>query len=93
MENGNNTYFTIKLRKVDQVSEGDDGDMTDDLIGEYRYLENGAVQVNTLNQFNNTSISHSSHHISGVAFKPTFIYPRCQYCQEQYGDSHLVDFY
>jgi hypothetical protein len=38
------------------------------LVGEYQYIESGIEKINTLSEFNNSSISGYQHKISGRVF-------------------------
>lgn len=80
-QNGN-TSLTIVLQKVTQIPEGD-GDVTDDLIGEYRYVENGVELVNSFYRLNNPAYNTAQHRISGATFIPQFLFPKCTDCTTQ----------
>jgi hypothetical protein len=71
-----NTELTFKLKKEILYQIYEDRSFQDLLVGEYQYIENGVVKVNTLSDFNDTNIKGYDHNISGGVF--THITPN--YC-------------
>jgi hypothetical protein len=64
------TSFTISFLKKELSYVGGNYDYYQDkLIGEYQYIENGVEKVNTLADFDNTSISGYKHNINGGLFQ------------------------
>ena len=59
------TELVFKLKKELKYRISENHSYVDLLVGEYKYLENGFEKVNTLNDFNNTSITGYNHKISG----------------------------
>jgi hypothetical protein len=66
-ENGN-TSLTLKLKKELHYQIANNQNYMDLLVGEYQYVENGVEKANTLNDFNNVSISGYEHKIAGGIF-------------------------
>jgi len=64
-----NTELTFKLKKEEHYQTSPDSNYQDLLVGEYFYKSNGIIVVNTLDNFNNPSVSGYSHNISGSNFK------------------------
>jgi len=71
-----NTELTFKLKKEIHYQIYEDRSFQDLLVGEYKYIENGIEKVNTLDDFDDTSITGYDHTISGGVF--THITP--SYC-------------
>ena len=74
----NNTSFTIKLQKIEQYYDGEY--YRDMLIGEYKYVNNGNIVVNTLPLLNDSNIAGSYHNISGSRILNKFQPLRCEDC-------------
>ena len=77
-QNGN-TSFTISLKKVEQA-ETFGNNITDKLIGEYRYVENGIEIVNSLPGFNNPSLAENN--LRGSVFTYAKYFPNCSACDQ-----------
>ena len=76
-ENGN-TEITLKLKKEEHY-QLKNYNYEDLLVGEYQYIENGVEKVNTLADFDDTTITGYTHKISGGTFMhnlPTY------YCED-----------
>ena len=67
--NENNSEIILKLKKEVQYQVEPEGSYEDLLVGEYKYKYNNLEVVNTLNDFNNPSISGYAHNISGGSFQ------------------------
>ncbi|MDH7912125.1 DUF6705 family protein [Winogradskyella sp. SYSU M77433] len=76
-ENGN-TSLTISLRKITMYYNG--RDYRDDLIGDYRYVEDGVELANYLPEFNNTN--DAKHTVKGNALIQKNWFPRCPECDD-----------
>lgn len=63
--------ITIKLKKEEHYQVSEDSNYQDLLVGEYQYIEDGVEKVNTLQDFDNDSISGFEHKISGGIFTHT----------------------
>ncbi|WP_439152117.1 DUF6705 family protein [Winogradskyella sp.] len=61
------TELTFKLKKEEQYLSPSNY-YTDMLVGEYKYIENGIQKVNTLSDFDSTTLSGYDHRISGGIF-------------------------
>lgn len=62
------TEITFKLKKEEHYQTSSDSNYMDLLVGEYQYIESGIEKINTLSEFNNSSISGYQHKISGRVF-------------------------
>lgn len=71
-----NTSFTISLRKITQYYNG--SYYRDDLIGDYKYIENGIEIANYLPEFNNTN--DAKHVLKGNMLINKNRFPRCPEC-------------
>lgn len=61
------TELTFKLKKEEHYLSPSNY-YTDMLVGEYKYVENGLQKVNTLSDFDSTTLSGYDHRISGGIF-------------------------
>jgi hypothetical protein len=64
-QNGN-TSLTITLQKKVLYYDSEDGNYLDMLIGEYKYIENGNVVVNTLPKLMQTNLEPYQNNIAGM---------------------------
>ena len=71
------TTLRIKLRKIIMDY---DVFLSDVLIGEYQYIENGVPLINTLSQFNSNYPNQSGHNIFGKYFLEKEDKPICVLC-------------
>jgi hypothetical protein len=76
-ENGNNSW-TITLEKIEYYFDGEY--YLDLLIGEYQYIENGDLLINTLSLLNDPSIQGDYHNISGSLILNKFHPLPCEDC-------------
>ncbi|MBU2938354.1 hypothetical protein KO494_02265 [Lacinutrix sp. C3R15] len=74
----NNSSFTITLQKIEQYFDG--VNYQDMLIGEYKYIDNGNLVVNTLPLLSDSSIEGSYHNISGCLILNKFMPLPCEDC-------------
>ncbi len=63
--------ITFKLKKELHYQISSNSNYMDLLVGEYRYIENGVVIVNTLSDFDNAAITGYEHKIKGGVFVHT----------------------
>jgi hypothetical protein len=77
-ENGN-TSLTIQLIKKEQVFNG--RYYYDDLLGEYKYIENGAEVVNYLPRLFDTNVNDGQHTIDGNKLVYKNYPPECTECE------------
>lgn len=61
--------ITFKLKKEEHYQALPQSNYQDLLVGEYQYITNGLVLVNTLDDFDNPLLSGYEHNISGRNFK------------------------
>ncbi|PIB32900.1 hypothetical protein BFP78_01140 [Gaetbulibacter sp. 5U11] len=73
------TSLTITLQKIEQASFSDC--FFDTLVGEYKYIENNIVIVNTLPDLNDPSIEPYYHNIAGSRILYEAEYPGCDDCE------------
>ena len=66
-QNGN-TSLTFRLKKEEHYQTSDNSNYVDLLVGEYQYIENGVEKANTLNDFDDASITGYEHKIAGSVF-------------------------
>lgn len=71
-----NREIILKLRKEIQYQLSDEHCYEDLLVGEYKYVINNIIVVNTLNYFNSPLIEGYGHNISGGSF----LYRLPDYC-------------
>lgn len=76
-EDGNNSW-TITLEKVEHILIGDY--YRDILIGEYQYIENGNLVINTIPLLNDYSIQGDQHNIFGSLILHKFHPLPCDDC-------------
>ena len=60
-----NTSLTFRLKKETQYQTNPTSNYQDLLVGEYQYVESGIEKVNTLANFDDSTISGYGHQISG----------------------------
>lgn len=63
-----NTTLILKLKKELNYQISSDSNYIDMLVGEYEYIEDGIIKVNSLADFDNVAISGYDHNISGSIF-------------------------
>ncbi|MCX7551611.1 DUF6705 family protein [Xanthomarina sp. F2636L] len=76
-DNGNSSW-TITLEKVEYFLIG--GYYRDILIGEYQYIENGDLIINTLPLLNDSSVQGFEHYIAGSLILHKFHPLPCEDC-------------
>lgn len=69
-QNGS-TILTIKFRKI--LNSSNTINSEDLLVGEYQFVENGVVKINTLNYFTNNYTDQTQHSIFGNCIIPNEI--------------------
>jgi Family of unknown function (DUF6705) len=62
------TELIFKFKKEEHYQISTNSSYTDMLVGEYKYIENGIQKVNTLSDFDSTTLSGYDHSISGGVF-------------------------
>ena len=73
-----NTSFTISFREI--IQDFDGRWYNDELIGDYKYIENGIELVNYLPDFNDPNVNNAQHSISGNMLIKKNRFPRCLEC-------------
>ena len=75
-----NTEVTIVLKKEIHYATSNNTYYEDLLVGEYQYVKDGIIIVNTLADMNNPIIKGYRHKISGGILISKFNYPACTSC-------------
>lgn len=83
--NENNSEIILKLEKEVQYQIEPEGSYEDLLVGEYKYKQNNLEVVNSLNDFDNPTISGYEHNISGGIF--THVLP--EFCVDNSDPSEI----
>ena len=80
----------IKLRErpMQSVSGSFASYYIDQLIEEYRYVENGVEKINTLSGFNQDIIGYTNYNIFAYSLQNKNTFPKCDECAE--GEKRLV---
>ena len=81
----NNTEITFKLKKEEHYQTSPNSNYQDLLVGEYQYIENGIEEVNTLADFDSSTILGFQHNLSGGVF--TYNLPT--YCDDNSTSSEI----
>ena len=81
-QNGNNS-FQITLEKKEHIPIDNNTKFSDEIIGEYRYTENGVEIINSLSRLNDSNISGYDHYISGTIIMNKYSPPlKCFDCTD-----------